>query len=147
MSKFIQTILTGMLITFILDFFIFLGIFLNYIQKHEINLCILILFADHQNAIIFFSLSFILGFMVIYINNTKFSLFILLSLVIASFSSLIPSIGEDIGEILLMKKNVTFKNDKYTFYGDIYYNGRKEIVFYEYELKKMIILNKKDIQQ
>jgi hypothetical protein len=147
MSKLIQSILTGMLMTFILDFFIFLGIFLHYIKKHEIDIYYNILFVDHQDIIIYFSLSFILGILVIYINNTKFSFMIIISLAIVSFSSLIPSIGENIGERLLMKKNVTFHNEKYSFHGDMYYNGRKQIVFYDYELKKTIILEKKDIKQ
>jgi hypothetical protein len=147
MSKLIQSILTGMLMTFILDFFIFLGIFLHYIKKNEIDIYYNILFIDHQDMIIYFSLSFILGILVIYINNTKFSFMIIISLAIVSFSSLIPSIGENIGERLLMKKNVTFHNEKYSFHGDMYYNGRKQIVFYDYELKKTIILEKKDIKQ
>ena len=46
-----------------------------------------------------------------------------------------------------MERDVTLDKEKYTFYGDIYYNGRKQIVLYEYELKKTIILNKKDIKQ
>ena len=147
MSKFIQAMFTGILITFVLDFFIFLGIFLNYIRKYEIDVYYNILFVDHQNIIIFMSISFILGIIIIYINSTMFTLFIITSLTIVSFAPLIPSIGQSVGETLLMERDVTLDKEKYTFYGDIYYNGRKQIVLYEYELKKTIILNKKDIKQ
>jgi len=46
-----------------------------------------------------------------------------------------------------MKKNVTLKDKKYSFHGDIYYKGRKFITFYDYELKKVILLKKKDLKQ
>ena len=49
MSKLIQALLTGIFITFILDFFIFLGIKQNYIDFYEIDVYYNILFADHQN--------------------------------------------------------------------------------------------------
>jgi hypothetical protein len=44
-----------------------------------------------------------------------------------------------------MKKDVTYKNKKYVYRGDVYYNGRTKITFYDYELKKIIFLNKKDL--
>jgi hypothetical protein len=145
MSKFIQAFLTGMFFTFILDFFLFLGIQLNYIEFHEINVYYNILFADHQNIYIFFILSAILGFVVIYVNNNKISLIIIGSLFFLVCLTLLQSIGHSAGEALLMKKNVTFKDSKYSYTGDVYYDGRKQITFYDYELKKIIILNKKDL--
>ena len=44
-----------------------------------------------------------------------------------------------------MQKNVTLKNKKHIFIGDIYYDGRSGITFYDYELKKTILLKKKDL--
>jgi hypothetical protein len=64
----------------------------------------------------------------------------------------VPSVGYKVGELMLMQKQQTLKNAKHIFRGDIYYNGRKNITFYDYELKKIIrldrtevILNKKDL--
>jgi len=49
MSKLIQAFLAGIFFTFFLDFFIFLGILLHYINFYEIDLYYNILFADNQN--------------------------------------------------------------------------------------------------
>lgn len=145
MSKLIQALLTGMFFAFILDFFLFLGIQLNYIEFYNIDVYYNILFADHQNIYIFSILSAIFGFIVIYVNNNKISLIIIGSLFFLVSLTLIEGIGHSVGEALLMKKNVTFKDKKYSYTGDIYYDGRKQITFYDYELKKIIILNKKDL--
>ncbi|QOY52710.1 hypothetical protein [Candidatus Sulfurimonas baltica] len=145
MSKVIQALLTGMFFTFFLDFFIFLGIKLNYIDFYEIDLYYNILFADNQNIYIFLILSVITGFIVIYVNNNKISVAVLGSLFVLSLLTLFEPVGYALGEALFMKKNSTLKDKKFTFYGDIYYEGRTEITFYDHELKKTILLNKKDL--
>lgn len=144
MSKLVQAFLSGVFFTFILDFFVFLGIKLNYIDFHEIGVYYNILFADHQNIYVYALSTIIIGFVVVYLNN-KTTLTILIPLFILSFSTLIPSIGHLAGEKLLMQKNVTLKNKKHTFVGDIYYVGRKKITFYDTEIQKMIILDKKEL--
>jgi hypothetical protein len=131
-----------MFVVFILDFFLFLGIKENYIDFYKIDVYYNILFADHQNALIYFSLSIFVGFIITYINNTKLSLFVIVLLCIVPFSSLIPDVGYKLGEMLLMSKDVTLKDAKYTYVGDIYYDGRDEITFYDKEIKKKIILKK-----
>jgi len=59
-----------------------------------------------------------------------------------SFSTLIPPIGKALGEMMLMKKNVMLTTDKFSYHGDIYYNGRKTVTFYDYDLKKLLNLDK-----
>jgi hypothetical protein len=145
MTKFFQAFLTGIFFTFLLDFFIFLGIKHNYIDFYEIDLYYNILFADHQNIYIYAIVSLVIGFIVTYINNVRFSLIVIGFLSILSLSTLVPTIGYSLGEMLLMKKNVTFQDSKYTYIGDVYYDGRTKITFYDYELKKTIFLNKKDL--
>jgi len=145
MSKLVQALLTGIFITFILDFFIFLGIKQNYIDFYEIDVYYNILFADHQNIYIFTLSSVILGLMVSYLKNKKITLIILSFLALLSLSTLIHGIGNTIGSDVLMIKNQTLKDTKHIFIGDIYYDGRKQITFYDYELQKMIILQKKDL--
>jgi hypothetical protein len=66
-------------------------------------------------------------------------------LAILSLSTLIQGVGNKLGSDMLMNKNKTLKNKKYLYMGDIYYNGRKNITFYDYELQKMITLQKKDL--
>lgn len=145
MNKAIQALLTGMFITFILDFFLFLGILLNYINYYKIDVYYNILFADHQNIYIYFISSIILGYIVIYVKGHKSSLIAVGVLFFLVCLTLIESIGNSVGESMLMTKNITLKSKKQTFIGDIYYDGRKKITFYDYELKKVILLNKKDL--
>jgi hypothetical protein len=62
-----------------------------------------------------------------------------------ALSTLIPPVGNAVGEMLLMKKNITIKTDKFFYHGDIYYDGRDKVTFFDYELKKVIILDKNKI--
>lgn len=146
MTKLFQAFFTGMFITFFLDFFLFLGIQLNYIKFHEIDLYYNILFADHQNGLIFFTLTFIFGFLVVFINNTRLSLVVIGILSVLTLSTLLPSVGHKVGEIFLMKKNIVLTDTRHDFHGDIYYDGRDKITFYDYELQKIILLDKKDLK-
>jgi hypothetical protein len=146
MSKAIQALLSGMFFTFFIDFFIFLGIKKNYIDFYEIDLYYNILFADHQNAYLFFIVSIILGFIIIYVNNNKVSITAVGFLSLLALSTLIHSVGYSVGEMMFMTKNTTLKDNKYSYNGDIYYVGRKQITFYDYELKKIILLNKKELK-
>jgi len=147
MSKMVQAFLSGVFFTFILDFFIFLTIQQNYIIPYEIDVYYNILFVDNQNIFLFIFLSLIFGYMIIYIEN-KISLIVLtiLSFVVA-LSLFIPSFGKFIGSSLLMQKNQLLTYKSYKYNGDILYNGRKNISFYDYKLKKVIILQKKDLVQ
>ncbi len=145
MSKVIQALLSGVFFTFILDFFILLGVKLHYINFYGVQVYYNILFADHQNIFLFLFFSLIIGFLVMY-ANTKTALIVIGSLFVLSFSTLIPPIGKIVGEMMLMKKNVTLKTDKFSYHGNIYYDGRKTITLYDNELKKVIILNKNKIQ-
>ena len=146
MSKVFMALLTGMFITFIVDFFLFLGIQLHYIEFYEIDVYYNILFADHQNFTFFFLFSGIFGFIVIYIANKKLTVVTVISLSILAILPLIEPIGKSIGQSMLMKKGITYKNNRFSFYGDVYYDGRDKITFYDYELQKMILLNKKDLK-
>ena len=142
MSKFFQALLTGIFFTFILDFFIFLGIKMNYIDRYEIDLYYNILFADNQCFILYAVFSALIGYIVIYLNNNKISAIILATLFSIVALTLIPPIGNSLGELVFMKKNVTLKAKKHTYIGDLYYDGRDKITFYDYELQRMITLDK-----
>ena len=145
MSKIIQAFLSGIFFTFILDFFIILGIKINYIEYYNVHVYYNILFVDHQNPFLFLFFSIFIGYLVMY-ANTKTALVTIGFLFVVSFSTLVPPVGKAIGEMLLMQKDVTIKTDKFSYHGDIYYSGRKTITLYDYELKKVIILDKNKIQ-
>ncbi len=144
MTKLVQAFLSGVFFTFILDFFIILGIKLNYIDPHNIDIYYNILFADHQNIFIFLFFTIIIGYLVSY-ASTKSALIGIGLLFMLSFSTLIPPVGEAVGEFILLKKEITLKTKKFSYHGDILYDGRKKVTFYDYKLKKVIILNKNKI--
>ena len=146
MSKVFMALLVGMLVTFIVDFFIFLGIQLHYIAPNEIVVYYNVLFADHQNFAIFFLLSGIFGFIIIFIANRKLTVVTIVSLAILAILPLFEPIGKSLGEMMFMQKGITYKNKRFSFYGDVYYDGRENITFYDYELQKMILLKKKDLR-
>ncbi len=146
MSKFFQAFLTGIFFTFILDFFIFLGIKLNYIDFYEIDLYYNILFADNQCFILYAIVSAIIGYIVIYVNNNKTSAIVLGILFSIAALTLIPPIGHKLGEMMLMTKNATLQDARHTYIGDIYYDGRTRVTFYDYNLKKVINLDKKRLK-
>lgn len=145
MSKIVQALLSGIFFTFILDFFIFLGLKLNYIDFFEIDLYYNILFADNQNIYIFSFFSILIGFIITYINKNKITFPILGLFFFFAMLTLFEPIGYSLGESMFMEKNANLKDKRHTYNGDIYYIGRKEITFYDYELKKIILLNKKDL--
>ncbi len=146
MSKFFQALLTGIFFTFILDFFIFLGIKLNYIDFYEIDLYYNILFADNQCFILYAVVSAIIGYIVIYLNNNKTSAIVLGVLLFITALTLIPPIGNKLGEMVLMQKDTTLQDERHTYIGDIYYDGRSRVTFYDYNLKKVINLDKKRLK-
>ena len=146
MSKLVQALFSGIFFTFILDFFIFLGIKLHYIDFYEIGLYYNILFADNQNIFVFTAFTLLIGYLVIYLNSTKIKMYTVGLFFVLSFSTLIAPIGHGVGEMMLMSKEQTFHNTRHTFVGDVYYSGRKTITFYDNELKKIIILDKKELK-
>ena len=146
MNKIIQAFLAGIFFTFILDFFLFLGIYQNYIRVNNIDVYYNILFADNQNIYLISIFSLFIGFIVIYIKN-KITLPILFIIFLLVSLTLFEDIGNAVAKKMLMQENVIIKWKDYTYNGDIYYDGREVITFYDYELKKTILLNKQEIQK
>ncbi len=146
MSRYIQLFLTGMFFTFILDFFLFLGIKLNYIDPLGFTLYYNVLFADNQNFILFFAFSLFIGWL-LYFTKNSVRIPVMLLCFALSFSTLIPNIGKFVGETLFMKPNVTLHDKKFAYHGDIYYIGREKVLFYDHDLKKMIELDKKSLKE
>lgn len=147
MNRAIQALLSGMFITFILDFFLFLGVLLNYINFYNIDLYYNILFADNQNGYLFFGLSIILGYIVVYVQNYKISLITVGVLSILVLLTLFEGIGHSVGKAMFMEENSVLESSKRTYIGDILYDGRKEITFYDHKLNKTIKIDKKDLKQ
>ncbi|MBT5935920.1 hypothetical protein [Sulfurimonas sp.] len=144
MTKIVQALLTGMFFTFFMDFFIFLGLKTNYIDALNIDEYYNVLFADNQNAFLFFSLSIFLGYLVIYRSN-KLSLIVMIPLFLLSFTTLIPPVGKALGEGMFKTSNVSLQTKKYTYTGDIIYTSRTEVLFYDKNIKKVLHIDKNKI--
>ena len=147
MSKLVQALLSGIFFTYFIDFFLFLGIKIDYIDFYEIEIYYNILFADNQNIFIYLFFTIFIGYLVVYLNAIKTKIFIVGTLMLLSFSTIIQPIGYELGKFLFMTKNITFQTKKYSFTGDIYYTGRQNITFFDYELNRIITLHKKEIKQ
>ncbi len=146
MSRYIQLFLSGVFFTFILDFFLFLGIKLNYIDPLGYTVYYNVLFVDNQNVWLFFAFSLFIGWLLYYTKNT-IRIPVMLLLFLLAFSTLLPPIGKYVGQTLFMKQNVTLHDKKFTYRGDIYYIGREKVLFYDYELKKIIELDKSTLKE
>jgi len=145
-SKLFQALLSGIFFTYFIDFFLFLGVKIHYIDLYEIEIFYNILFADNQNIYIYLFFTLFIGYLTIYLNAIKTKLFIVGVMLFLSFATMIQPIGYSVGEMLFMKKNIILQTDRYSYRGDIYYSGRKNITFYDYDLKKIINLNKKELK-
>ncbi len=148
MSKFVLAFLAGIFFTFILDFFIFLSFKLHYIDVYEIDVYYNILFADNQNIFIYLIFTVLLGYLVIYFKNMKITASILgvlfLGVLMLNF---VPSFGESVAKIVLMKQDQRLFDGRHIYKGDIYYDGRSEIYMYDVEIEKLITIQKKDIKE
>ena len=100
------------------------------------------MFADNQCFILYALVSALIGYLVIYLNNNKISAIVLGILFFVAALTLVPPVGHSLGEMILMTKNITLQDSRHTYVGDIYYDGRKKISFYDYNLKKIINLDK-----
>ena len=104
-TKLVTALLAGAFFTFFLDFFLFLGLFLNYIQAQEIDVYYNILFADHQSFFLFFLGVSVFGYLFIFLKNMKIAAIIFgLSFAFINLG-LIPSVGHSCGEMMFEKKN------------------------------------------
>jgi len=145
MTKLVQAFLTGAFFTFILDFFIFLGIKENYVDFYEIDLYYNVLFADNQNGYLYLLFTAMIGYVISYVDDNRISLALLGVLFSLAALTLVPSLGHKLGTALFTKEDVTYKDSRHTFVGDEYYNGRKNVTFFDYELQKIITLEKKEL--
>lgn len=146
MIKVVQAFLSGIFFTFILDFFLFLGIKLHYINYYGIDVYYNILFADHQCLIAYLLMTLFLGYLTIYYPRPKTSAVILAALFAAVLLTLVPPIGRAAGSMILLKKDQTLYDARYSYNGDVYYDGRDSIYIYDNELQELLNLSKKDLK-
>ena len=144
--KVVTALLAGAFFTFFLDFFLFLGIFLNYIQAQNIDLYYNVLFADHQNIFLFFLGVVIFGYLLIFLKGVKAGVItFVLSFALVNLT-LIPSVGMDIGKMMFEKSNQVIQVGQHTYVGKVVYKGRTQTWFYDDELQAIIELKNSEIR-
>lgn len=144
MTKAIQAILTGVFFTFILDFILFLGLKLHYIDAYRLDVYFNPFFVDNQNAPLFILFSLFIGWITIYRKSVKSAAIVLSLLLLFSAAPLVPSAGMKIGNALFRQTNIEIKVPPYTYRGDIIYTDRSQLYFYDTDLQRLITLPKEN---
>ena len=147
MTKLFQALLTGIFFTFIYDYLLFLGMFLHYIKYYEIPEYYNVLFAEHQNIFYIIPSVIIIGFVTTYLNSKKLAFALIFSLLLLSASTLIPTLGFKLGQMVLSKESARYQDNRYVYKGTLYYEGRKKLYLFDEDLQKMITISKKDLKQ
>jgi hypothetical protein len=146
-SKLGSALLAGMFFTFFLDFFFILGIFLNYIEAQDIDVYYNVLFADHQSYLLYALGVVTFGYLFIFFKNIKVAAIIFAVCFALVNLTQIPSIGKEVGEMLLAEKNKVIRIGVHTYIGTIVYKGRDTVWFYDDELEKIITFKKEEISE
>ena len=141
-SKIATAFIAGAFFTFFLDFFLFLGLFLNYIEAQNIDVYYNILFADHQSLILFFLGVILFGYLFIFYKSTKIAALVFAVCFALVNLSLIPSIGYSLGEMVFRVDNKILKENNHTYIGHIVYEGRNIVWFFDDELNSMVEIKK-----
>lgn len=146
-SKIINSFFLGLIFVLLLDFLIFIGIKINYIDFYNIKVYYNVLFVDNQSYILFFVLSAFFGYLISNKKSTRVFAYIYIFLVFVALSTLYSPIGKSLGELLFQKNSLSFKVGKITFKGDLLYRGRKQTYIYRKDINKVIKLSNKDLLQ
>jgi hypothetical protein len=147
MKDLLLAFLVGALVTFIFDFFLFLGIKLHYTDLYNIEVYFNTLFADNQNIYLYLFFTLVYGYLIIYSKNVKLIFIIFAVSSLFALSMLTYTVGNAVAKTLFMQTDVALEYKKRSYRGDIYYDGREIVTFYDYKLEKMIQLNKKDTKR
>lgn len=148
MSRFVQAILVGVVIVFILDFFLFFGLLQNFIKPNEIDIFFNAMFVDNQNIYLLLVGVLFYGLMVMYSPFTSLTLVVLgVSAIIFLLPIMSKDITKDVAKKLFMQQNVVIKVRQYMYSGDIYYQGRKNTYFYDSEAKKLVKIENIKIEE
>lgn len=145
MIRLVQALLSGVFFTFILDFFLFLGVKLHYIDYYGIDLYYNILFADNQCWSCYLISTLFIGYITTYYPKPRQAALVVGLLFATSLTTLIPPVGNGIGKFLLVKPDQTLQDQRFTYHGDVYYDGRDDIYILDDELNRIVKIMKKDL--
>ncbi len=144
-SKVISSFLLGLIFVLLLDFLLFIGIKINYIDIYNIKVYYNPLFVDNQPYIVLFVLSIIFGYFISSKKRLKLFAYIYIVLIFLSLSTFYKPIGKNLGELLFKRDSLSFKVGKTAFNGDLLYRGRRYTYIFRKDIDKMIKLPNNDL--
>ena len=146
-AKIINSFFLGLIFVLLLDFLIFIGIKINYIDFYNIKVYYNVLFVDNQSYILLFVLSAFFGYLISNKNSTRVFAYIYILLIFVTLSTLYTPVGKSLGELLFQKDNLSFKVGKISFKGNLLYRGRKYTYIYRKDINKVIKLSNSELLQ
>jgi hypothetical protein len=147
MIKLIQALLTSLFVIMIIDFFIFLGMQFHYLDFYKVPEFFNPFFCHNQSYYILLPSTVILTVMILFLKKPKILMPIVMSILvlISIASTFISSFGFWLGKTILVQDNIVLEDSRYTYRGNIYFEGRSTVLFYDKETKKLFELEKTDI--
>jgi len=146
-SKIINSFFLGFIFVLLLDFLLFIGIKINYIDAYNIKVYYNTLFVDNQSYILFFVIALFFAYLISNKKTAKFFTYIYILLIFMSLSTLYKPIGKTLGKSLFEKENLSFKVGKITFKGNMLYKGRNYTYIYRNDIQKVVKLNNSELLQ
>ncbi len=144
-QKFISSLFLGLILFLLLDFLLFIGIKINYIDLYHIKVYYNLLFVDNQNYLLMVTVSLLFGYLFINKKSAKIFGYIYILLIVLSLLSFYKPVGKSIAQMLFRKDGLSFKLGKVKFKGDLLYKGRRYIYIYRKDINKVIKLPIKDL--
>lgn len=140
MIRLIQALLSGIFVVLILDFFVFLALFLHYIEALDIPFYFNAFFIDNQPWL-FLLLATIMFALLIGYNRIKIvTIAVIIAATLISLMPLIPSVGLWLGNALftLPAYEITIDNQHYR--GTLLYQGRGVLTLFDDDLQRNVTL-------
>jgi len=140
MIKFIQALFSGLLVVLILDFFIFLGLYLHYVEALEIPFYFNAFFIDNQPWLLLFISTLLFGLLIIYNPIKMVNLAVLLLATSVSLLPLIPSIGLNSGYWLFSLEPYDITINQQHYHGKLLYKRRGIVTLFDNDLQRNVTL-------
>ena len=145
MKTFFLALFVGMLYMLGVTFFIILSAQLYYLEHYDIHVYYNPLYVDSINLYFYILSSIVIGFVIILANKLFIHLVVASIFFSIAILSFYPPFGYSVGDILYKKRSVTLQSARHTYDGDILYSGRGYYEFFDYELNRKIMIQKKDL--
>jgi len=138
--KILGSFFLGFIFVLLLDFLLFIGIKINYIDIYHIKVYYNILFVDNQSYLILVICSAIFGYLISGKKTFKIFAYIYIFFILISLLSFYGPIGKKLGKMMFEKDNLVFKVGNTTFKGDLLYRGRALTYIYRKDINKIVKL-------